>query len=691
MLALASIRSAPTAAASTAPDSIPNAVTITEPIVVGGKVFTVREIVQCAMKGERTKLGGHRDATYRTTEHVAIIWPDKKSVETEVYRVYGDSTGYMRRVMLASETEQFKKKDDAWVYDENKKPEEPDYRVRDFDTSRFTRMPIYLQNDEEFDFTLLDRVLESDRVIFHVGFRPKSDFSQMPLGEIYIDSNGFRVIHEIYEFNTNPMPMLIKGFRRISVQWTRLAGGEWVPKQLAAEMDIRRGVMWFAPESVSFSLAFDDFQFDLGYDERLFGKTEHRSDLGTGPIADNADTMSVDAPQLLATLQQEDDAAYTPEVRITNNAFIDSTTARHDSLGVAGLADSGPPLYGSNWRTGFSPGMSNWDYNRVEGFVLGGEFTFGQADQSTRFTGFGGYATAPEKFRYHVDFKTTLPATSDKAWLVLSYRDRVEPFGSNRIALNSVRAFVGGADDQDYLHREGGSALVRVNPTRGLVFDVGYAAAKEENAVTDEDFSIFGDMNQPNPAIDEGDDRALVAGVRVNAPRWLSVQLASRVSDGSLGSDFDYQRTEMTIRARGFVVGRQEFDLTLQGVTTGGDPTFQELADIGGLSTVRGYARRTHVGNHSFAARLEYLVPYDLFAYTHIPLLKSSKIQFAPWADGARVGEGDAQDWIRSVGVGLQRYLWPIESAANLRLDFAFPLDSDTDDLVVYLWFVALW
>ncbi len=688
-LGLASTLPVPGRAQIAETDTVPNAVTRVEPIVVEGKEFTVREVVQRAMKGERTKLGGHRDATYRITTHVAIVYPEKKTVETEIYQVYGDTTGYMRRVLVGAQTEEFKKKDDAWVFDETKKGDAPDYRIRDYDTSRFTAIPIYLENDEEFDFTLVDRVLEADRVIFHVSFKPKSDFSEMPRGEIWIDSNGFRVIHELYDFNPNPMPMIIKGLRRVSLQWTRLPGGEWVPKQLAAEMDIRR-LMWFAPNSVSFSQIWEDFEFDPGFDARFLGEREHESELGKGPITANADTtLSVAAPELLATLQQEDDAAYTPEVRITNTAFIDSTSAIYDSLGVQGLA-GGTALYGSDWGMGLQLNMDMWDYNRVEGLVFGGGFEWGRADHRTSLTAFGGYATAPEDFRYDLEFQSTIPATGRKATLVASFGDRVDPFGSNRIALNSVRAFVGGADDQDYLHRLGGSARVVVNPTRGLVFDAGYEGARQRSVPTDEDFSLFGDMGQPNPAIDEGDEHAIIAGVQVNAPRWLTAQVKQRIAGGSLGGEFRYNRTDISIQARGFPLGRQEFEATLAGVTTGDSAPFQQLADVGGLSTVRGYDRRTHVGNHSFAARLEYLIPYDLFAYTGIPLVRSSGMQFVPWADAGRVGEGDSMDWIRSAGIGLQRYIWPIENAANLRLDFAFPLDNPSDDFVVYLWFVAL-
>jgi len=162
------------------------------------------------------------------------------------------------------------------------------------------------------------------------------------------------------------------------------------------------------------------------------------------------------------------------------------------------------------------------------------------------------------------------------------------------------------------------------------------------------------------------------------------------LAGGSLGGDFRYARTDLTVRARGFILGRQEFEATLKGVTTADAPPFQQLADVGGLSTVRGYDRRTHVGEHSFAARVEYMFPYDIFASTKLPLVKALGVQLIPWGDAARVGDGDSNDWITSAGFGLQRYLWPVEHAANLRLDFAWPVDNPQDDFTVYLWFTAL-
>ncbi len=664
-------------------------ITETDPIVVEGQEFTVREVVQRAVAGEGAKLAGHHDMTYYYTVRVAFGWPAKKRADTYVYRAYQDSTGYSRLLFLDAKAEQFKKEGDAWLPDEDKNPEQPPFRVEELESSYFTRLPFYLDDDEQFDFRLVDRTLETDRVVFHIAFRPKSDFSPLPSGEVYIDSKTFRVIHEIYEFRQNPFPLALKGVRRASRQWTQLASGEWVRKRIALDVELRN--MPFAPDNVVITAYFHDFVFDAGYDERLFGDPKGHSMPPLSSATRSDSLVTGGEPRVLAQLQQDDDAQFPNEVGITESQFTNETIARHDSLGLVGIAKDGPTLYGTDWKFGARPAFMQWDYNRVEGFLFGGEGSLGQADRSlARLSVFAGYATGSEEFRYSIEAKTPIPSTKKRLYAAAWFRDRVEPFGSNRIALNSVRAFVGGADDQDYLHRLGGGVRASYEPNDALSFSLGFEASEVSSISTSEDFSIFGDMGQPNPVVEEGDEREIVTSVRVRAPEWLDVDFEFRTAGGSLGGDFRYNRADLTVHAMRYLVGRHGLDVTLKGVSTGDAPSVQDLADVGGLSTVRGYDRRTHVGNHSFAARLEYPVPYDVLAASRIPLLRDTKIQFLPWFDGARVGEGDSTDWITSAGVGLQRYIGPFGQAANLRLDFAFPFENPDDDFFVYLWFVAL-
>jgi hemolysin activation/secretion protein len=204
------------------------------------------------------------------------------------------------------------------------------------------------------------------------------------------------------------------------------------------------------------------------------------------------------------------------------------------------------------------------------------------------------------------------------------------------------------------------------------------------------DFGIFGSMSSFNRPIEEGYDRGVVADIDWKHRDRLTVRFAQRVSGGSLGGDFRYNRSELFLKLRYFLVGPHELELSGRGITTGDTPPVQRLADIGGLMTVRGYDRRTIVGEHGVALRLEYLFPYDIFYHARVPLLKKAQLQFIPWGDAGRVGDGTTTEWIHSVGFGIQRYLGPFEEASNLRLDFAWPTsDLKQDNFRVFLSFTA--
>jgi hypothetical protein len=676
-------------------------VTTVAPIVVEADEITVREIVERTMSGERSKLVGHQTVTYTLALRAVASWSSKRVVNEDVYRVYEDATGYSRRVFLAARSQRYVLRDGEWVFDKPEDPEQPDYRIREEDVDAYTRLPFYFEEVDDFEFEILDRTLDNDRVIFHVSFRPKSPFSKMPRGEMYVDSRGYRVIHEIYQFNDNPMPMLIKGLNRASVQWEPLPDGEWVPKQFRAEIDLRGGLFGLMPEELAVVALLENFSFDEDYDERLFGKRDGAKKRPSAtavpdqPAVSARDTTtfltSGEIPETLRRLWVEDDSLYTPLARYDARDFVTETVATHDSLGLSGLPDDGIARDGSSWTAGLSPAVGQWEYDRVEGLVLGGEVMLGQRDTTrTRMTFFGGYATGPEAFRYRAALRVPVPGTGRSTHLSLSAGEYAAPFGSNRPALNSVRAFIGGADDRDYLIRRRGMATLGYARGDVLQAVAGLAVSRERSATLHEDFSLFGDMGQPNPAVDEGTEHAAVLSLGYAPFASVALRLALRSAGGALGGDVRYHRTDLGADVRHFF-GRHEVRGTIAAVITGDDPPLQRRADIGGLSTVRGYPRRHHVGNHSLATRVEYRIPYDPLAATRLPVLRDTHLQFIPWTDAARVGEGDSQDWIASAGLGLQMYLGPFGKAANLRFDAAFPIDDASVHPSLYLWFEGMW
>lgn len=667
-------------------DSIPDIpITIVDTIMVEEKPLAIREIIQRAMRGERKKLAGHNDMTYTSTLRSIATWDKKKEVKDEVYRAYADARGNNRYVFLDEKTTHYKMEGDTWIIDEKKEDAESKVLVRTSDGNEFSQLPFFLEDDGEFEFKLVDRILEEDHVIFKIAFRPKSAFKPLPYGVIYISSDRYLVIHEEYHFDKNPAPLLFKDIKRISRHWAELPGGEWVFTKIIGELDLRTDPFGWMPGTVSFALIRDDFRFDEGYDSQLFGDFRGPAVEGTFGSTPPIETDSTRTRGLLGALQTNDSGFYPPELHTRDAEFRSSVVAEHDSLGFDQMMEA---MNRNAGRFDFNYGVSTElaGYNRIDGLVMPARAGLGIAGIDLGFA--GGYGAASKKFRYIADVSTSVKSGNWSATLFGNYEDRLLPYGSNRPTLNSIRALVGGADERDYLGREGGSGGISVEHDSGVSLTAAYEAGRETSVPANSDFAFIGDMARGNRPVDEGYDRAVRARLGLDLAGSFQLRLAQRISGGELGGDFRYNRTDIALDWRRFVIGRHELVASVASVATGDHPPLQRLADIGGLSTVRGYERRALLGSHSLAARLEYMMPYDLMALTRIPLLRSTPLQLVAWADAGRVWEGNSETWIHSVGIGVQLFLGAFGNASNLRLDFAFPThDRRRGDVEIILHF----
>jgi hypothetical protein len=403
------------------------------------------------------------------------------------------------------------------------------------------------------------------------------------------------------------------------------------------------------------------------------------------------DTPSADPPgSYLEQLQEEDREVYSDELFQTDPALRDSALDALNSLGFEEyLRATRPPRPLVDF--GLEPAWGLMTYNRVEALVAGLRGSFDLRNGASVAVE-GAYATASERFRHLETARLPLPAPGRFSDLTVGYADRVVAYGSNRPPGNAVRTFLGSADDQDYLKREGGWVALTARPGPQSSVSLGYAAHAERSVRAHSDFAVFGDsrLMAANAPVTSGIDRLVYAeaswGSLGGSRNALTLRHA--VSGGDLGGDFTYTRTEATFSARRYLPARHELTLDLSAVRTGGSPPVQSLADVGGLCTVRGFDRRTRVGDHSLAARAEVLLPYNVLGLTGIGFLRDLRLQFVPWADAARVYDGGSDAWITAAGIGVQRYLGPFGSGAFLRLDAAFPTGPDRpEDARLYLHF----
>jgi hypothetical protein len=245
---------------------------VVDPIRSESTEMTLREIIARAVRGEETKLEGHHDMTFNVTFRSVLLWEKKKEVRDQIYLVYQDDRGLDKRVLLTEQVSRYKRKDGAWVADPEQE-EGGEVRVeveRDSPGGTLSRLPFFLENQEDYRFTLRERTLEGDHVIFGIEFQPRSRFKPLPSGVVYIDTDAFRVIHEEFRFDENPVPLFLKGVDRVSRQWTHMSRGEWVTSRILGSFRLN-GAFGVMPDRVDVALIFNDYRFDQGYDPERFG------------------------------------------------------------------------------------------------------------------------------------------------------------------------------------------------------------------------------------------------------------------------------------------------------------------------------------------------------------------------------------------------------------------------------------
>lgn len=393
---------------------------------------------------------------------------------------------------------------------------------------------------------------------------------------------------------------------------------------------------------------------------------------------------------MLEQLQKEDEDFFSDELLDINLALQDSAKARLDSLGYEGARDK---ALRSRPLLGYELGLAGqlMAYNRAEGLVVGASATV----KSPRYGGLGitaqsAYATGPGEFRwYGVGF---VPFSFGDVGLEAraGYADRVVPYGTNRVVANGVRMLLLSVDDQDYYRSRGGFCRLnlRVGALRGTA---DYTAVDVISVPATTSFGIFGNGDNLccNAVVDDGRDQSVGLALRWGnlVGRRETVRVAYRMGGGGLGGDFTYNVFQASAGIRRYLMVHE---LTVEAAVnrTGASPPVQRLADLGSLSTIRGFGRRSLVGESSLFTRAELLIGWDLFRAAHVPLLKGARIQFIPFGDAGRVWKGNSETWRTSLGMGLQKYLGPFGQGANVRLDAAFPIGPGrTDDVYLYLYF----
>jgi len=246
---------------------------------------------------------------------------------------------------------------------------------------------------------------------------------------------------------------------------------------------------------------------------------------------------------------------------------------------------------------------------------------------------------------------------------------------------------------QDYFRRRGHEAYALVKIAPGAHLGLSWRGDTYESLPLETDGSLlFSGTPRPNPAVDEGRMRSLVATLRWTSSGDLFGDLASEresyllrslygtsfagrqalraeasyeTSSDVLDSDFSFRR--LLVHARGqtrLPRGRGVLGVLLG--LTGGEPPVQKRLALGGRGTLRGYQLKELPGENLAAATLEWEAVAASFPRPGLVLFYDGG---TTWG-----GPETAEGWRSGAGVGLD---WAFGGDSILRIDVGARLGPD--------------
>jgi hypothetical protein len=347
-------------------------------------------------------------------------------------------------------------------------------------------------------------------------------------------------------------------------------------------------------------------------------------------------------------------------------------------------------------------------YNRVDGLNLGANarltafapVSFNHAEAYAQ----GAYGFSSDKLRYALG--ALKPFGPDRQFVVgYEYHDltdnddafrrrTVEDLPGSRLYFNIF---------EDYYRRRGHQAYAFARATSR--FQIGAAWRSDEYrtlpAIAD-NAPVFSNKRTDNAPVTEGRMRSVIGtarwawksdlfrswseeresllmrdvyGTPFERAQQARVEASFEVATAGLGSDFAFRRFIGHARAAHVFSPRQA--LLLRGMVgvSSGDVPLQRLFYLGGVGTLRGYARKQFGGDQMLLGTAEYWF-YPRSPWPGLVL----------FYDGGKVSFRDLDvpglGWKSDVGVGIE---WPGGGRGYLRFDVGFPLNREPSNKRAYV------
>ena len=247
-------------------------------VLVKAPRVTLEEILDRVARGEARRDSLLKDVSFTATLRVMRNTEGKNPpvlfTET-VSRVYKKKPGLLRTIELRHyEEHPDKNGDDNVNFDDDFSPGMGEEIVN------FAFRP---ENRKNFRFSIEDRKLLGDHLVYTLAFEPRSALEVFePGGRVWVDTKDFVIVRQEISFRQSPVPLFLKGIKHMVVERERV-GDFWMLSRALIRLELTVPVPKFG-RSFDFAMALSDYRVNTGLPDSLFAGTdkhEHRRRRGS--------------------------------------------------------------------------------------------------------------------------------------------------------------------------------------------------------------------------------------------------------------------------------------------------------------------------------------------------------------------------------------------------------------------------
>jgi len=692
---------------------------IAETLVVSAPQVTVEEVIEAIAR--RNERDNYQMRDYEYTTLITQVMRDEPGDDGGNYKIeeYALRNHFSRELgeQVAKLWERSRKYEDGVeVEDEVDEEMSAEFLPRQGDI--VGAMPFSVSGGHLYNYTILDRQLVGNNLIYKISFRPKNKFEAMPKGTVWVDYSNW-VVRKLEAEMTDvvPYPMFLKSVPVYRMSQERF-GDFWFPTEIFMRINLRKIPLVPIPDNVEIRASLRDIVINgepLKPEDTAPGTGD--SDLTEEELAGGFWLSAEANYDSLTTywnkLGDEWEADLSPEAMPITLSMV-----KVDSLINVGSSRLQDLREGNLWS--FKPKfIKTPGYNRTQGFVARvGLQVAKQGPHKPNLILTAGYALANKRPVFSGEFELPLILSNwnienhsdDEKYLGAAYevlslrlsgrKDSALFAGDGRRHTRSASSFTYGGDPNHYYEERGFDGGLNWRLSKGLVLRAGGGFAEHRAWGQETSWNLLGQSLHPegNRTADYLNDNFFQAGGALHlGPLTVDGEVIWHDFSDTPVMGGDGTLRELKVSAQLDYMDRFSNQWLISGAHREFDGTapVQWKSWLGDYGSLRGYEAGVLTGDAGAHVALDARLGIDLFQAAKVPFLRNWGLQPIGFMDWGKtwdkgdngIGPVDPTEGVRGqrmdVGFGFgKRFDIPgLGEFRNVRVYAAHPVGEGHDGL----------